>query len=295
MTSATSSSSAKGRLDQVVGRRDGVPRRSWRFDILSYAATRRTRSWRNPNWPRSGERGSVGSERPHLRTSESRGIELAPSSRPDTAAKAQHRKGPSEHRCVLEHASLLGRKAVEPCGDQRVEAGWHVEGLDRPRGRVAALVAPAAPIDEHPDGLDRVERDALRLVEDLLATLDRKAGHELPRGAVRASTREAAQEERCVVALRGAHVGRRSRSSGGQGDHEDRRSRDQSTRYSTKSSAIIGPVQVLEQQDRGRRVGEPLEEHAPAAEQVLRRPARASRPSSCASRGSTKRRSFDVW
>ena len=54
--------------------------------------------------------------------------------------------------------------------------------------------------------------------------------------------------------------------------------------------ARIGPLQVLEQEDRGRPVGDPLEERAPGGEELLAivRRRSSSRPSRTAMRGSSQ-------
>ena len=167
--------------------------------------------------------------------------------------EAGHGEGPSEDRCVLEHPPLLGRKVVEPSGDQRLEAGWHVEGLDRCRRLVgAALARQQAAVDEHADRLDRVERDALGSLEDLSAELDRKPGHRSLEEALELRRGERLQEERGEAALRGA-PGRPAleelRSGGG--DDEDRSvARPVDEVLDEVEERVIGPVEILEQQDR---------------------------------------------
>jgi hypothetical protein len=55
----------------------------------------------------------------------------------------------------------------------------HLERIDCAGRAVLVAVALEQPaIEQHPDGLDRVERDALGAVPDLGARLDRQAGHE---------------------------------------------------------------------------------------------------------------------
>ena len=66
----------------------------------------------------------------------------------------------TEHGRVLEQPPLLWRQPVEPGCDQGVQRLRHLERLDRPRQPVrGALLHEQAAVEQHPYGLDRVERD----------------------------------------------------------------------------------------------------------------------------------------
>ena len=86
------------------------------------------------------------------------------------------REGLAEHGRVLEQSTLLRREPVEPRGDQCVQRLRHLERLDLARQPVrGAVLDEQAAVEQHPHGLDRVERDALGASEDAVANLDREA------------------------------------------------------------------------------------------------------------------------
>ena len=238
---------------------------------MSYA-TRRTRSWRNPNWPRSGESGSVAQREDllaHERAEDRAKVALFQSR---DGLKARHGERSPEDRCVLEHAPLIGRQVVETRGDERLEARRHVERLDRRRRVVgAALASQQAAVDEHPHSLDRVERDALGPLEDLGAELGRQAGNGALEQPLELRRGERLEVERGEAALRRAP--RRppldELGPGGREDEDRPVARPVEQVLDEVEQGVIGPVKILEEQDRRRRVGEALEEDAPRAEQVL--------------------------
>ena len=69
-----------------------------------------------------------------------------------------------EHGRVLDEHAVLGRERVEAGGDQRVEGLGDCEVAQFTRGFEPPVVAFDEPAvgDQHPDRLDRVQRDALR-------------------------------------------------------------------------------------------------------------------------------------
>jgi hypothetical protein len=78
------------------------------------------------------------------------------------------RKGLAEDGGVLQQRPVLGREAVQARLDQCMERLGHVEVLDGTRGLETVPVATQQPsIEEHPDGLDGIERDPLRATADL--------------------------------------------------------------------------------------------------------------------------------
>ena len=78
------------------------------------------------------------------------------------------REGLAEDRGVLQQRPVLGRETVQPCLDQRVERFGHVEVLDRTRRFEPVPVSAKQPsIQEHPHGLDGIERDPFGAFADL--------------------------------------------------------------------------------------------------------------------------------
>ena len=80
----------------------------------------------------------------------------------------------AEHGGVLEEPSLGRLERVEPRRGERLKRLRNRERLDRARGPV--LVAAAlqeSAVEQHSHGLDRVERDAVGLLDDPLLQLGR--------------------------------------------------------------------------------------------------------------------------
>ena len=89
------------------------------------------------------------------------------------------REGLAEHRGVLEQPPLLRGQAVEPSRDERVQRLRHLERLHRPGHSVCRAFLNEEPaVEQHPHGLDRVQRDALGAREDAVANLRGKTRHE---------------------------------------------------------------------------------------------------------------------
>ena len=147
-------------------------------------------AWTNAYWPRSGDRGSTSTVQ-----------ELAPDERVAAAARGlavRPRRSPRRaRRAVNDWPSTAaswssvrsaGVERVEPGGDERVERLRDGE-LAEVAGRLeAAVVASSEPAvgDEHPDRLDRVQRDALGARDDRRGPPAR-AGRARGRRAARAS------------------------------------------------------------------------------------------------------------
>ena len=117
-----------------------------------------------------------------------------------------------------------------------------------------ALAREQAAVEQHPYRLDRVERDALGAAEDLRPQLVGQAGNEARRAARSIAVADSGSSE-SVVTLRLA--GAEARPALGELGPARARStkigwlRDHSSRYSTKSSSAgVGPLQVLEHEDR---------------------------------------------
>src|SRR5690242_4700969 len=85
----------------------------------------------------------------------------------------------TEHRGVLQQRPLRGGQPVEPGCDKRVEGFRNLEVREIPGNVVAgALLNEHAAILEHADGLDGVQRDPFRALDDLTHHVIRKSRRE---------------------------------------------------------------------------------------------------------------------
>src|SRR5262249_11840038 len=85
----------------------------------------------------------------------------------------------SEHGPVLQQAALVRRKVVEAGRDERMQRLRHLERVDRSDGSVnRAVLDECSLVEEHANRFDRVEGNALRAGEDLLAERTGQAGDE---------------------------------------------------------------------------------------------------------------------
>ncbi len=148
----------------------------------------------------------------------------------------------------------------------------NLERLHRAREAVAAVLGgEQPPVDEHPDGLDRVERNPLGPFTDLRANVRRQTGDEAVEELVPRRLRQRLEDDRMEAARARAPVrapleqlGPRER------DHVDReRPGPVEQVFDEVEQAGVRPVQVLEEQHGGPLLGEPLEEEPPGREQIL--------------------------
>ena len=175
---------------------------------------------------------------------------------------------PADDRAALQQRLRRGIEVVDASGDER---------LQRVRHAVGRSVARAA-LDEHANRLLDEQRVALGAVERLL----RQRRRPLARGSG-----ELAQQlldelralllgERLELDRRRAHApstppGRASSSSGRARQRMSSGARTQSARCSMRSSErLLGPVDVLEQEDERLHVGDPLHHLARGPRDLLR-------------------------
>ena len=194
------------------------------------------------------------------------------SASPESAARPGFVKLLPEHRGVLDDAPLLRREAVEAGGDERVQRLGHLERLDRAGRAVDVAVArEQAAVEEHPHRLDRVERHALRALEDPRAQVVGEPGHEAVEQLLHRGAAQRLERERRRVAAAGAEaraalgeLGPRER------EHEERvRVRPLEQVLDEVEQRRVGPLQVLEHEHDRALLGEPLEEEPPGGEEVL--------------------------
>ena len=148
----------------------------------------------------------------------------------------------------------------------------HLELADRPGRAVGVSFADEqAAVEQHADGLDRVEGHAFGAREHTRTHVFREARHEPCQQLIHRLGRERLEVDRREAALAaspgGALVGQLRT---GEHEHEERvRARPLEQVLQEVEQAAVGPLHVLEYEDRGRVLGEPLEEDAPGGEEVL--------------------------
>ena len=134
------------------------------------------------------------------------------------------RKGVAEDGGVLEERALLGGQCVEPGGDEGLQGLGDLEGAELARDVVEALTLDKHPtVDEHPDGLDRIERDPLRPFEDARGDGLGQALDEPVEQVAHCLGRERLEVERGEIALAGSPGGPTvDQLRAGEGDHHYR-------------------------------------------------------------------------
>ena len=169
-------------------------------------------------------------------------------------------------------SSLLARKAVEPGGDEGVQRLGHLQRADlahRPVG--GPLLNEVAAVEQHPDRLDRIERDALGPGQDLLAKRGWEPGNEPEQEVLHRGRRERLEVERREVAKAGAPRGAAlEQLRPGQREDVDRvGARQVEQLLDEVEERSVGPLHVLEDEHGRIRVRQPLEEEPPRREELL--------------------------
>ncbi len=225
----------------------------------------------NPNCPRSGDRGSVSSDRISRWTRRRRRGSSASAGSPVTAASAAMLERLPEDRAVLEQRPVRRIDGVEPRRDQGMQRARHLQ-----RAQVADdVVDPAGflelpVLDEHPDRLHPVERDAVRPQQDRPdrgrgKTRD-EPGEELPHGGV--GERPECQGDEVAPAR--APVGAPLKQlRPGERDHQDRvADRPLQEVVDELDEAGVGPLEILEDENGRALERDALEERPPGVEEL---------------------------
>ena len=187
-------------------------------------------------------------------------------------AQPLERERAAEDGPVLQEPALRRLQAVQPRGDQRLEGLGHLERLDRPLQPERAVLADQDPaVDQHPDGLHRIERDALGALEDALPDVVGEPRDRIAEQGAHLVAVERLQEDRREVAGAGAPARPALRElRPRERQHEDRPvARPLHQILDEIEQRAVGPVDVLEHHDRRSLIGDPLEEDPAGREQVL--------------------------
>jgi len=185
----------------------------------------------------------------------------------------------AEHGSVLEKGALPGRQAVEARGDQSLERLGHVE-LDDGAGELVAIAVGAREqtlVEQHPHGLDGVQRHALGPIADPHEQVAGETRHHPVQQLLDRHVRQSLEVERGEPALARSPVrttlgdlGTRER------EHEQRMVAPPLNQVVDEvEQRVVGPLEVLEDHHHRSTVGDAFEEQAPAGEQVVARGARA--------------------
>ena len=187
------------------------------------------------------------------------------------------RETAAEHRHRPDQVALLRLEGVEPRRQQRAQACRDVEVAE-----LAGELEAIARLDQHaavgqrPDGLDRVQRDALGLGDDPRPRLRGQSSHEpveqLTDGLV--GERLEVDHGRAAAAA-GPSVPELGKLRPREGEDEDRvLGRPLEQVVDEVEQALARPLQVLEDHHHRVVLGESLEEHPPAREELLASEAR---------------------
>ena len=176
-------------------------------------------------------------------------------------------KAMTEHGGGEQQPSFVRGQRVDPCRDQAVERVRHLDLADVAQSsrRSVPLVA------DHAGNLDRVEGHAAGMLEDRLDELApeirRPLGEELAHGVVGQAFEVDAREAAHAGAPRWSVV-----EQLGTGEREDEDGvgpRPCRHVLDEVEQARIGPLEVLEDEDDRRSLGDPLEESPPGGEQLV--------------------------
>ena len=179
--------------------------------------------------------------------------------RPPFAAERAQPEHPADDGRFLEQLLLLGRQRVEAGGDDPLDR-LGKDDFVRPRL-------------EHARELLRVERIAARVREQprLKVGVDRRPPEQRVQECRRLLLGERRQQDRRRVDLAAAPVGatRQQLGPGGAEDQQRHAARPVDEVVDEVEQRVVGPVQVLEDEDERALVGDRLEEAAPGREGLV--------------------------
>ena len=181
-------------------------------------------------------------------------------------------EGLAEHGGVLEQPALLRGEPVEAGRDQGVQGLGDLQVLDR-AGDVVAVAAAfqQAPVQQHPHRLDRVQRDALGPLQDLVAETGGQARDQPGQQLLHERDRQRLQRHRGAGAAPGGPVGVAVVQLGpGEHDHEQGVAPGPVEQVVDEvEQGRVGPLEVLEHQHGRGPLAEALEEPPPGREQLV--------------------------
>ena len=238
-------------------------------------------AWTKEYWPRFGT-ARVGLEDQDLPADEGAQARLE-----FGLGDPRHRRQPGQGEALAEDGGIrdqrpvVCREPVEPARDQRGEGlgdGQRRQVADRAIHPVVDRQAALG--DEHPDGLDGVQRDPAGALEDRRHGRRRKPGHEPGQQLAHRRLGQGLEVERGEVALAGTPVRALLEQVGTcQGDDVDRDVPAPLEKVVDEvEQARVGVVVILEDEHDRRRRGEALEERPPGGEELLRSSRSRPRP-----------------
>ena len=186
------------------------------------------------------------------------------------------REGLAEHRCVLEQSALLGGQPVEARCNEALQRLRDLElGNLAVQAVGAVLLDDQAAVEQHANGLDRIERDAFRARQNPLAKLLRQTRDESVQQPAHRPLGERSERERRLVRAM-PELGMASLKLGAcEAEDEDRLLPGPLEQVGDElHEPCIGPLQVLEEQRDRPLLGHALEEQAPGAEELFLTPRR---------------------
>ena len=171
----------------------------------------------------------------------------------------------AEHGRVLDQGTIGRGQPVDPGADEAAQRLGDGELVDLALEPEAVAVGDQATVvDEHPDGLDGEERDPVRSLDHLAHERPGQTRDDASSSARHRGVGEWLQVERAEVALAGAP--RRApfdELRAGQGDDQDPVvPAPFEDRFDEVDQPVVGPLEVLEDEDRQTLLGDPLDQPA---------------------------------
>ena len=188
-------------------------------------------------------------------------------------AQAGRGEGLPEHGCVLDQGSVGRVEGIEACGDQRRQRLGNREAAKVPGRYVRISLEGETPLgDEHPHGLDRVQRDSAGTLDYRPDGGFRESGDKAREEFAHCRFRQWLQVDRDEIAFAGAPVRPLLQQLGPcQRDDIDRKSPTPVQEVIDEvEQAGVGEMQVFEDHHHRRLGGQTLEERPPRREQLLR-------------------------
>ena len=185
---------------------------------------------------------------------------------------SREREAETEYGRLLDQRTVGGIEAVEASCDQRLEGLRDLEMrqvADRPISTI--LGRESTLVQQHPDGLDGVERHAVGAFEDEPHRGVRQARNEAIEALGHDLVTERLEREGDRVAASGAPVRPPLEQVRPRQRHDEDRMGAAPLEHVVDEveEARIGPLEVLEEQDRQAQVRDALEERPPRGEQLL--------------------------
>ena len=169
------------------------------------------------------------------------------------------------HRRVLQDRPLRCGQTVQASRRERVQRLRHLQLFDVARHDIAVALRREQPaIEQHPHGLNRIQRHPLRASEDLGDELARQPGHQ-PREQL--THRAVIQRPQCNRG-RPTRTGAQQLGASEREDEKRKLGRPLKQVVDEVQQTAVGPLQILKRQHHRLFLGQPLKEQPPTTEKI---------------------------